>query len=181
MVRASGSPSEQCQTGVSKGTTKETVVSITDDDVPSVTVSFEQSTYTVAESDDSSTTEVQENEVAIKVTLSAEPERSVTIPITRTDQGGATSADYSGVPNSVAFAPEETEKSITFTAAGDDIDDDGESVKLTLGPTLPTSVSAGSTSEATVSITDDDTAGVTVSETSLTIGEGEDRTPTRWS
>ena len=165
-------------TGVSKGATRETVVSITDDDVPSVTVSFEHSTYTVAESDDPSTTEVKENEVAIKVTLSAEPERSVTISITRTGQGGATSADYSGMPNSVAFASAETEKSITFTAAGDDIDDDGESVKLTLGPTLPTGVLAGSTNEATVSITDDDTAGVTVSETSLTIGEGSTGTYT---
>ena len=165
-------------TGVSKGTTRETVVSITDDDVPSVTVSFEQSTYTVAESDDPSTTEVQENEAAIKVTLSAEPERSVTVSITKTDQGGATSADYSGMPDSVAFAATETEKSITFTAAGDDIDDDGESVKLTFGPTLPTGVSAGSTDEATVSITDDDTAGVTVSETSLTFGEGSTGTYT---
>ena len=159
-------------TGVLKGAIKETVVSITDDDVPPVTVSFEHSTYTVAESDDPSTTELKENEVAIKVTLSAEPERSVTVSITRTGQGGATSADYSGMPDSVAFASAETEKSITFTAAGDDIDDDGESVKLTLGPTLPTGVSAGSTNEATVSITDDDTAGVTVSETALSIDEG---------
>ena len=39
-------------TGVSAGSINETVVSITDDDAPAVTVSFEQATYTVAESDD---------------------------------------------------------------------------------------------------------------------------------
>ena len=35
--------------GVSAGTTNEAIVSITDDDVPSVEVSFEQGAYTVAE------------------------------------------------------------------------------------------------------------------------------------
>ena len=47
------------------------MVSITDDDVPAVTVSFEQGTYTVAEG--SSTT--------VKVQLSVAPERTVTVPI----------------------------------------------------------------------------------------------------
>ena len=36
------------------------------------------------------------------------------------------------------------------------VDDDGESVKLTFGNTLPTGVSAGNTDEAVVTITDDD-------------------------
>ena len=66
-----------------------------------VTVEFEQSTYTVAESDDSSTTDMTENEVEVKVTLSADPGRTVIIPITTTNEGGATSSDYSGVPTSV--------------------------------------------------------------------------------
>ena len=58
----------------------------------SVTVSFEQASYTVAEG----------NTVAVKVVLSADPERTVTIFLTKTNQGGATAADYS-VPNSVVF------------------------------------------------------------------------------
>ena len=44
------------------------------------------------------------------VTLSADPERTVTIPITKTNQGGATSADYSGVPATVTFNAGETSK-----------------------------------------------------------------------
>ena len=137
---------------VSAGTTSETVVSITDDDVPSVAVSFEQGTYTAAEG----------GTVEVTVTLSADPERTVTIPITKANQGTASDADYSGVPANVVFNSGETEKSITFSATQDDVDDDGESVRLAFG-TLPDRVSAGTTSETVVSITDDDVPSVAVS------------------
>ena len=63
----------------------------------------------------------------MKVTLSADPERSVTVPLTATNQDGASSADYSGVPESVNFASGDTEKSFTFAATADTVDDDGES------------------------------------------------------
>ena len=66
--------------GVTEGTTNESVVSINDDDLPAdVDVEFEQSSYTVAEG----------GTVTVKVTLSEDPERTVTITITKTDQGGA--------------------------------------------------------------------------------------------
>ena len=132
--------------GVSAGSTGEAIVSITDDDVPSVEVSFEQGSYTVAEG----------SSVTVKVKLDAAPERTVTIPITKAGQGGASSADYSGVPANVVFNASDTEKSFTFTATADDDNDDGESVKLGFGNSLPTGVSAGTTNEAIVSITDDD-------------------------
>ena len=114
-------------TGVSAGNTDEAVVTITDDDVPSVEVSFEQGTYTVDEG----------SLVTVKVTLNADPERTVIIPITTTDQDGASSSDYSGVPASVTFNAGDTEVDINFTASSDSVDDDGESVKLTFGNTLP--------------------------------------------
>ena len=148
-------------TGVTKGSTDEAVVNITDDDVPNVTVSFGQDTYTVAEG----------SNVTVKVKLDADPERTVTIPITATDQDGASGDDYSGVPARVTFNSGDTEVDISFSAASDNVDDDGESVKLTFG-SLPDGVSASGTTEATVNITDDDTAGVTVNPTSLTLDEG---------
>ena len=120
-----------------------------------VTVSFGQSSYTVAESDDTSTTEVAENAVEVKVTLSADPKRQVVVPITATNLGNATGADYSGVPANLTFESGETEKSFTFTAIDDTRDDDGESVQLAFG-TLPPGVDRGTNSEAVVSITDDD-------------------------
>ena len=165
--------------GVSTGTPATSAVSITDDDVPSVTVSFGSAAYTVAESDDSDTTGVTENTVEVTVTLSADPERTVVIPIEKINQGGATTADYSGVPQSVTFGSGDTEKTVVFTAAHDTVDDDGESVKLSFG-TLPDGVSAGTPPTSAVSITDDDVPSVTLSfgAASYTVAEGSSRTVT---
>ena len=69
-------------------------------------------------------------------------------------------------------------QTITFEAIQDDVDDDGESVLLGFGTPLPGGVSLGTTTQATVSITDDDGAGVSVSESSLTIAEGSSGTYT---
>ena len=138
---------------------------IIDNDDPQVTVGFGESAYSAAEG----------GTVEVTVTLNANPERSVTVPIVSTGQG-ASADDYSGVPADVTFQSGETEQSFTFTAAEDDIDDDGESVGLAFG-TLPPGVSASSTSATTtVSITDDDIAGVTVVPTSLTVTEGSTTT-----
>ena len=90
-------------TGVTEGTHDSTVVSITDDDDPAVTASFEQGTYSVAEGDT----------VSVKVVLSADPERTVTVPILAADQNGATAADYS-VPAQVVFQSGDTEKTLSF-------------------------------------------------------------------
>ena len=113
-------------TGVTKGSTDETTISITDDDVPSVTVSFEQSSYSVAEG----------SSETVKVKLSADPERTVEVPISATDMDGASSSDYSIVPQTVVFNSGDTEKTLSFSATDDTENDDGERVRLNFG-TLP--------------------------------------------
>ena len=74
---------------------------------------------------------------------------------------------------SVTFNSGDTEKSITFAATDDSVDDDGESVLLGFG-TLPTGVSAGSPATATVNITDDDVPTVTAryEQSIYTVAEG---------
>ena len=184
--------------GVSAGLVPKTTVSITDDDVPAVEVSFEHSSYSVAESDDTSTADKRENEVTVTVTLDAEPERTVDITLIPTNQG-ASDADYSISATSLTFGPTETEQTFTFTATQDTVDDDGESVKLTFDSQLPAGVSRGSVPETTVSITDDDApssltvnfkkSGYTVTEGSieeivLTLDDDPERTvtiPLSWS
>ena len=94
-------------TGVTKGSTDEAIVSITDDDVPSVEVSFGEDSHTV---DEGST-------VTVKVKLDEDPERTVTIPITKANQGTTSPGDYSGVPANVTFNSGDTEKSFTVEAA----------------------------------------------------------------
>ena len=154
-------------TGVTMGSTDETTISITDDDVPNVSVSFEHSSYTVAEG----------GSETVKVKLDADPERTVTIPLTKTHQGGASNSDYSNVPGNVVFSSGETEKTFTFSATQDTVDDDGESVRLGF-QNLPARVSAGTTDETTISITDDDVPSVTVSfqQASYTVAEGSSET-----
>ena len=149
---------------VSAGTVNESTVNIRDDDDPQVSVSFGATSYSVAEG----------SSVTVRVTLSADPARSVAIPITTMNEEGASNADYSGVPANVIFASGETEQTITFSATQDDVDDDGESVKLAFG-TPPPRVSAGTPGETTVTITDDDipsSVEVSFGSAAYTVTEG---------
>ena len=125
-------------------------VTVDDDEDPPVTVSFELGTYSVPEG----------GSVTVKVQLSADPQREVVVLLTTTNQGGASSGDYSGVPASVTFQRGDTEQSFTFTAAQDTVVDGGESVRLGFG-NLPVKVTAGTTNEATVSINQAPTVSAT--------------------
>ena len=109
---------------------------------------------------------------SVTVRLSADPERTLTIPLTATGSSGATASDFS-VPASVTFTSGETEKTVTFTATHDTEDDDGESVLLAFG-TLPTAVTPGGLTQTTVNITDDDDPEVNVSfaAAAYTVAEG---------
>ena len=78
------------------------------------------------------------------------------------------------MPSSVTFAPGETQKTFTVRATDDNVDDDGESVRLGFGR-LPSSVEGGSPSTATVLLVED--AGVSTwyvwfGESSYTATEG---------
>ena len=117
-----------------------------DDGETAVTVSFESANYT-AEEDGATAT--------VRLLLDAAPGRSVTIELTATGRGGATSADYSGMPEGVTFGASETVKSFTLTATDDADDDDLESVAIGFG-SLPSGVAAGSPSVAVVNLTDND-------------------------
>ena len=147
---------------VTAGTRTETTLNIGGDDDPVVTVMFAQTTHTVDEGDTQQVT----------VSVSADPERTIIIPIGTTHQGTASGADYSGVPPSVTFNSGETSKTFDFEATQDEIDDDGEGVKLGFGTMPDPRVSAGTPDEVTVTITDDDTADIVLSPTVLPVGEG---------
>ena len=122
---------ERCPREWPRGTFTTAVVSINDnEDDPDVSVSFGSATYSAVEG----------FKVAVTVGLSAAPERTVVIPITTTNQNGASSGDYSGVPASVTFNSLETTKIFRFTAVHDNVNDAieiGESVQLAFGESLP--------------------------------------------
>ncbi len=146
---------------ITPGTANETTLTIGDDDHPTVTVSFAQAAYTAAEG---ATQQVS-------VSVSADPERTIIIPITATPQGTASAADYTVMP-SVTFNDGDTgSKTFTIEVTQDLIDDDNEKVTLGFGTMPDPRVSAGTQGDTTVSITDDDTADILFSPTSLTVEE----------
>ena len=142
-LKAAASYSDGHGSGKTAESTSEMAV-MQEVDLPDVTVQFGAAAYPASEG----------GNATVEVSLSADPERTVVIPITVTNQGGATSADYSGVPASVTFNPRETLRSFVFEATQDSHYDGGESVTLTFG-TLPAEVTEGTTAQTTISITDD--------------------------
>ena len=137
-------------------------VTVWDDDVPTVAVSFSATGYTAVEGGSAAT---------VTVKLSAKPEREVAIPIVKSHGGGATTSDYTGVPENVTFASDDTSVSFTVTATNDSVDDDGESVALSFGA-LPFRVTAGSPATATVSLVDDDIPQIGISAGTSPVTEG---------
>ena len=92
---------------------------------------------------------------SVTITLDRAPPRAVTVPVVVALGDGATAADYALSAPDAAFAPGETEKSLTLAAVDDDEDDDGETVTVSFGA-LPPGVRAGERSSVVVAIADDD-------------------------
>ncbi len=122
------------------------VVTIEDDDWPELTVTFRLADFRVAEG----------GQVGLPVTLSAAPERRVTIPIEIEGLDGAEAVDYSVSPTSVTFEAGETDSSLRVRASNDSVVDPGERVVLRFGAPLPERIAAGGVAETTVAIRDTD-------------------------
>ena len=130
--------------GLNAGATPETTVHLTEDPALAVRVGYEQNSYTAVE---------LLAPVEVAVVLDREPGRSVTVSLTRANEGGASDEDYSGVPASVTFGPVETRKTFTVSAKRDGRDP-GESVLLGFASTLPEGVTAGTWPTARVHLPD---------------------------
>ena len=154
--------------GVTGSGATTTTVSINDNDDPEVTVQFGSATYGFAEG----------GGVTVTVKLDPDPERTVTIPLSTTYGGGATSADFSGIPGSLTFDSGITSKTFRVTAVDDFIDNDGRTATVGFGAMLPARIGPGTTNETVVTITDTETRGVGVFPTALTIVEEQSETTT---
>ena len=121
-------------------------IAIEDDDWPELTVTFRQADYRVAEG----------GQVDLPVTLSAVPERRVTVPIDVEGIDGAESVDYSVSPATLTFGATETDKTLRVSASNDSVVDPGESVALSFGTSLPERMSEGGIAQTAVAIRDTD-------------------------
>ena len=132
--------------GVVEGSPATATVSLVDNDAAPPTVRFGASSYTATEGGADAT---------VTVELSEAVGSSTTIPLTPTNRGGATNADYTGVPLNVMFGAAQTSRTFTVTAVDDSDNDRGESVRIGFG-TLPPGVAPGSPATATVALEDND-------------------------
>ena len=133
----------------------------------SAVVSFGAESYSVDEG----------GTVAVTVQLDAAPGREVVVPVSAAGAGGATppgetGADWSGVPENVTFGATDTEQTFTLAATDDTDVETGESVALSFG-TLPAGVTAGTPSEATVTIVDADVSLPTLSVANAAAAESD--------
>ncbi len=127
------------------------------DPPPDPTVSFSSATYGGNEGS------------SVTVTMNITPTRASPTVLKVKTGGTAENTDYAEVNQTVTIAANASSATITVATTNDYLDD--ETLTLTLSDP-PTGVNLGTPSSATVTITDDDTAGVTVSKNSLVIREG---------
>ena len=129
--------------GVTAGQNTSTIVTIVEAVVRDVSVSFSSRRYEVMEG----------QQVEVVVELSEALDDPIMIMLTTANLGGATGADYSGIPERVTFAPGETRKSFLVLATDDAADESGEGVELGFGTPLPEGITVHVTdSTATVNI-----------------------------
>ena len=138
------------------GETASVAVTVTDDDDVGLTLST--TALGIAEGDDAEYT----------VRLSTQPTAQVTVAIT-----GTTGTDLSLDSASLTFttASWNTAQTVTVTAGEDD---DGANDAATLLHTASGGDYAGETESVSVTVTDDETVGLTLSTTALGIAEGDD-------
>ena len=136
---------------VTEGTLATTTVTLVDDDRAALRVSFGADAYTATENGTAAT---------VTVTLDQDSDRALTISIGVTG-GTAATTDYGVSPTSVSFAAGDRTKTLTVTAT-DDADLADETVVLGFG-SLPPDVTEGTPATTTVTLVDDDQAGLTVS------------------
>ena len=167
VVRLS-SPSNATLTG--GATTLDGTGTITDND-PTPTVSVADAT---AVTEGNVAAPDPPNNMTFTVTLSAASGLDVTVPYTLS--GTATAGtDYTEPdPRSVTIAAGQTEADIEIPVAGDEVDEENETITVTLGtPTNATVSTAEGAGAASGTITDDDARGVSVTPTALTVAEAD--------
>ena len=132
--------------GYVPGTHATLEVTVADNDLPIVSVSFDKA----ADSGQEGT------EVEVTVRLTQAPEREVVAPITATRGANLAADEHEAVPSSVTFGPGETEQRFTLKFEDDAVVEGNETLTLAFG-TLPVRVnSAGENPDLVLTILDDD-------------------------
>lgn len=133
-----------------------------DDDEATPAASWSASSQNVLEGDGS---------VVVQANLSGASSQDVTLPFSLSGSA-APSSDYSVGVGSITIPAGQTSGSFSIILADDSAQEGSETIVVTMG--TPTNASAGNPSAQTITISDNDSAGITVSKNSVTIAEGSD-------
>ena len=156
-------------------------VTLTDDDTPQRTVSFDKQSFTVREG--------ATRQALMQVDLSGSVDREVTIPLTTTHGRGVEANDYvlaaigaedyyagndtwTSLDGNLVFAPAETGKIVQVTAVDDSLVEDDEVLELGFG-TLPEGISPGPILVARVTIIDNDGDAAPVPGVTLRLSDAD--------
>ncbi len=136
-------------------------VSVADDDTPP--------TYSIT----ATASAAEGNDATLTITLSeAAPQGGVQFTVTAAYGGSADSADVGSATSPVTVTEGNDTLDIALPIADDDLDEDDETFTVTVAASTEGWEKEGDGKDtATVTITDDDTAGVTVSPTTLNVSE----------
>ena len=152
-------------------TVTDTELTITDNDMASTGVTLSVSPDEVGESASATT-------ITVSAMLNGgafTQDTTVSVSVGKTGDSATSGTDYTSVSDftvTIAVAQTSGTGTFTLTPVSDDLDEDNETVSVG-GAVTGLTVTA-----AEVTITDDDTRGVTVDPTSLTVAEGGDDTYT---
>ncbi|MEZ4870532.1 MAG: Calx-beta domain-containing protein [Caldilineaceae bacterium] len=113
------------------------------------TLSFSSATYSVDENNGTAT---------ITVALNRANSQSVTVAYATSNGSAVDGSDYTGVSDVLSFGTSSTSQSFTIPIANDTMDEDDETVTLTLSS--PTNATLGGPATATLTIIDDDPAPI---------------------
>ena len=148
--------------GYVPGANSQLELTLVDNDVPIVSASFGAAAESVAEG----------IPFDVTVSLSQAPEREVALPI-RVARGANLAADeVEGVPSSLTFAADETEKSFAVTFADDAVVEGNETLTLTFGTFADSRVTLGANPQLVVRVTDDDGPPAAVTDLTALAGDG---------
>jgi hypothetical protein len=109
--------------------------------------------------------------LAFPVTLGKPSGRTVSVSYATSDGSATAGTDYTDTHGTVTFQPGETTKTVTVPVTPDSVDEDAETVGLTLSlPPNPVVALGAGGETATGTITDDDTATIVITGASVPEG-----------
>ena len=146
--------------GVTAGTTSSVALTITDNDTP--TVRFTEGAQSVAEG---------AGTVSMELQMSTAPQASLSIPLSSADITATSGSDYVLTTTEVTFTPSGSlTQTVMAMITDDSLDEANETFTVSLG-SLPSGVTAGTTSSVTLTITDNDSPTVRFAEQTRSVSE----------